>query len=50
MICITGNGLKTQDAVTGLLERPVVIRPALEEFEAIYDGDKREAAREPALV
>src|SRR5205823_7653252 len=34
VICITGNGLKTQDAVANLLERPVVIRPALEEFEA----------------
>jgi threonine synthase len=45
VICITGNGLKTQDVVTGLLERPVVIKPALEEFEAVVEG-----AREGMLV
>ena len=50
VICITGNGLKTQDAVTDLLEKPVVIRPALEEFEPIYDTGKNESAVEPALV
>jgi len=50
VICITGNGLKTQEAVTGLLERPVVIRPALEEFEPIYEAGKNASEREPALV
>jgi len=45
VMCITGNGLKTQDAVTGLLERPVVIKPALEEFEGVMEG-----AREAVLV
>ncbi len=50
VICITGNGLKTQDAVTGLLEQPVVIRPALEEFETIYEAKKVELEREPALA
>jgi threonine synthase len=50
VICITGNGLKTQDAVTGLLEKPVVIRPALEEFEPIYEAGRRESAHEPALM
>src|SRR5882724_3766665 len=30
VMCITGNGLKTQDAVTDLLEKPVIIKPALE--------------------
>jgi threonine synthase len=38
VICITGNGLKTQDAVVGLLDRPVVIQPSIEEFEAILAG------------
>jgi threonine synthase len=50
VICITGNGLKTQDAIADLLERPVVIRPALEEFETVYEGAKREGSPEPALV
>jgi threonine synthase len=45
VLCITGNGLKTQDAVAGCLEKPVVIRPALEEFEPLVEG-----AREPVLV
>jgi threonine synthase len=45
VLCVTGNGLKTQDAVAGLLERPVVIKPSLEEFEPIVEG-----SREAALV
>ena len=47
VICITGNGLKTQDAVAGLLEEPAVINPALEEFEPLVEGAP---TREPALV
>src|SRR5437773_6716313 len=31
VVCVTGNGLKTQDAVADLLEEPVVIGPSLEE-------------------
>jgi threonine synthase len=38
VICVTGNGLKTQDAVTGLLAKPAVIKPSLEEFEAVVEG------------
>jgi threonine synthase len=38
VICITGNGLKTQDAVNGLLEQPAIIKPSLEEFEAIVES------------
>jgi threonine synthase len=37
VLCITGNGLKTQEAVADLLERPAVIKPSLEEFEALTD-------------
>ena len=37
VICITGNGLKTQDAVADLLEPPAVIKPSLEEFESLMD-------------
>jgi threonine synthase len=45
VLCITGNGLKTQDAVADCLEQPAVIRPSLEEFEPLVKG-----AAEPALV
>ncbi|HEV3260556.1 MAG TPA: threonine synthase [Gemmataceae bacterium] len=45
VLCITGNGLKTQEAVAGQLERPVTIRPSLEEFVPLVEG-----AREAALV
>src|SRR5207245_8783019 len=45
VLCITGNGLKTQEAVTDLLERPAVIGPSLEEFEPLVEGE-----REPVLV
>jgi threonine synthase len=38
VMCITGNGLKTQDAVADCLERPAVIGPALEEFEPLVEG------------
>src|SRR5207248_1770273 len=44
VICVTGNGLKTQDAVAGVVEEPAVIKPSLEAFEALAE------AAEPALV
>ncbi len=44
VVCVTGNGLKTQDAIAELVSKPVVIRPSIEEFEAILEGG------EPALV
>jgi len=45
VLCITGNGLKTQDAVNGLLEQPAIINPSLEEFETIVEGNQ-----EPVMV
>lgn len=42
VLCITGNGLKTQEAVAGELEEPVTIKPSLEAFEPLV--------REPQLV
>jgi threonine synthase len=45
VLCITGNGLKTQDAVADALRRPAVIRPSLDEVERLIEG-----AREPALA
>ena len=50
VLCITGNGLKTQDAVAALLDAPEVIRPSLEAFDAVYAGNTPAPIREPALV
>jgi threonine synthase len=43
VLCVTGNGLKTQDCVAEAVDRPAVIRPSLEAFDAIHAG-------EPVLV
>lgn len=45
VLCITGNGLKTQDAVADCLEHPAVIAPTMEEFASLV-----ESSQEPALV
>ena len=45
VVCVTGNGLKTQDAVVECLERPAEIGASLSEFEALF-----EKAAEAALV
>src|SRR5436190_2225423 len=45
VLCITGNGLKTQEAVSGAVEKLVVIKPSLEDFEPLV-----EKTPEPALV
>ena len=50
VICVTGNGLKTQDAVTDVVDRHVVIRPALEEFDSIFAASKPSPKAEAALV
>jgi threonine synthase len=45
VICITGNGLKTQEAVADYVEKPALIGPSLDEFSALV-----EETPEPALV
>lgn len=45
VICVTGNGLKTQDAIAGIVEQPVIIRPNIDDFAAVLEGQ-----REPVLV
>lgn len=35
VLCITGNGLKTQEAAFEAVEQPAVIKPTLTEFEAL---------------
>ncbi len=38
VICITGNGLKTQEPLLERMSRPVVIKPTLENFEAVLES------------
>jgi threonine synthase len=37
VVAITGNGLKTQEAITNDVSRPHIIDANLEEFEELYD-------------
>ncbi|WP_406693535.1 threonine synthase [Singulisphaera sp. Ch08] len=39
VLCITGNGLKTQEALIDKIARPVVIKPSLAEFEALVGAE-----------
>ncbi|MGV3773033.1 MAG: threonine synthase [Verrucomicrobiales bacterium] len=41
VLCITGNGLKTLDAVVGHVGKPREIKPSLREFEALLDHETR---------
>jgi threonine synthase len=45
VLCITGNGLKTLDAVVGYAGQPREIRPSLREFEALLDADSKLTAQ-----
>ena len=48
VLCITGNGLKTQEALVDKLARPVVIKPNLAEFEALVGAEARDLASSTA--
>jgi threonine synthase len=39
VLCITGHGLKTQEAIHGHCGEPRVINPSLREFEALIAND-----------
>ena len=39
VICVTGNGLKTQEAVAREIGEPVHIQPSLKSFEKALEGD-----------
>src|SRR5438876_1267735 len=41
VLCITGNGLKTLDAVTGHVGKTREIRPSLREFESLLDAEAK---------
>ena len=38
VICITGNGLKTVEALSGQFTDPMIIEPKLNSFEEIYSN------------
>ena len=44
VLCITGNGLKTQEALLDHIPRPKVIDPKLEQFEALVGAAPAEFA------
>jgi threonine synthase len=39
VLCVTGNGLKTQEAVTGRCGEPRLIRPSLREFDELVSDE-----------
>jgi threonine synthase len=41
VLCVTGNGLKTQEALIGRIARPIVIKPSLDAFEALVEAHAR---------
>jgi threonine synthase len=41
VLCITGNGLKTLDAVAGHVGKPREIKPSLREFEALLAHEEK---------
>lgn len=43
VLCITGNGLKTLDAVQGHVGKPREIKPSLREFETLLEAETRTA-------
>lgn len=40
VLCITGNGLKTQEAVVDKLGRPPIIKPSLKEFDQLIEKEE----------
>ena len=41
VLCVTGNGLKTLDAVQGHVGKPAGIKPSLREFEQLMEKDDK---------
>jgi threonine synthase len=51
VLCITGHGLKTQEAIQGKCGSPRIINPSLREFEdQIYQPDSRSLSNLSASV
>jgi threonine synthase len=47
LISVTGNGLKTQEAIQDRVGRPLLIEPRLSEFKEIFEA--KEQKREPSI-
>src|SRR6266705_3007461 len=45
VLCITGNGLKTMDAINGSVGHPREIKPSLREFEALVGNEGKLAGQ-----
>src|SRR6266704_2207173 len=45
VLCVTGNGLKTLDAVVGHVGHTREIKPSLREFESLLDAETRSTAQ-----
>src|SRR6058998_1148618 len=45
VLCITGNGLKTLDAVNGYAGHPREIKPSLREFESLVANEEKSVSR-----
>ena len=45
VLCVTGNGLKTLDAVNGHVGAPREIKPSLREFEALIGNEGKDACK-----
>jgi len=41
VLCITGNGLKTQEAMEGQVNKPDIIGPSLKEFDTLIESGKK---------
>jgi len=39
VLCVTGNGLKTQEAIAGKVTEPRIIGPSLDEFDVLAEAD-----------
>jgi threonine synthase len=43
VVCVTGHGLKTQEAIADHIGRPNIIRPSLKEFETLIESQLQSA-------
>jgi threonine synthase len=50
VLCITGNGLKTQEALIDKIARPVVIKPTMDAFEALVESHTVKHVADTALA
>ena len=49
VLCVTGNGLKTMDAINGHVGKLREIKPSLREFEGLVASEEKVAAFTPGI-